>query len=416
MDRLPLLLPTPTVVDPAACAPEVVPCNDKEAANETEKEVVPNAGPEVVTQENLPEALDLECGKEVLHRPIIPAIPEQPIRWLKEHRKARWTMVVIATLGILAIGLGVELGIALHRPRDDEHGSVDVSSVPSSSTTPPSGTYALALSRAEESQAACLPDESEQVAWDCDLSRTPDIGIVVQSRAGTAFGANIFSASNSTQVSYGAWAPSMNVSLGASMTVQDNDDIEDGPAYYFQQYYDKVVVVPDSELQNLAPDAIRAVDRNTDLLSNKSATVQPASGERFWMCVFNNTSIETFIYADRPALESNSTTSSRASATSAPVASTVSAASSIVTYTSRAAVNINIQWSELDQYPLLVEIKEQRLPTADVVPHCQQYQVVDTMEASWVGNEQGDPIIITLSESASANSSETCHCQWTSGR
>ena len=252
------------------------------------------------------------------------------------------------------------------------------------------------------------------MAWNCDLSPTDGTGIVVRTSTGTGSGANIFYGGSDTRIRYGAWALNMNTSFAAFSTVQDDNDPEAGPAYHFQQYYEKVVVVPQSELQSLASTATRRNLDASDPLA-KRATGEPAPGDRFWMCIFNSTFVEGFIYADRTAVLQNSTSSSTASVTLSTATPSTSGTSFTATRPN-APTATSDEMTRLEQYPLLVKIEERRLPNNDVEPYCQQYQVLDDLQASWVGDVSGNPIILPLSEMASTNSSETCRCQYSSGR
>jgi len=91
----------------------------------------------------------------------------------------------------------------------------------------------------------------------------------------------------------------MQTTFSPFMTVTDNEAPNMGPAFYFQQFYDKLVVLPESAFN--AADAGNKEKRQMQLdqgwLQQKQ-TAQP--GDKPWFCVWNNTFIEGFIFVDEP--------------------------------------------------------------------------------------------------------------------
>ena len=321
--------------------------------------------------------------------------------------------------------------------------------------SPPTGTWALSLSTAQQTQAACLTGQGQQAAWNCDLAGQPALAISVGPPPGPnpTNGAFLFYASDETEVSYGPQYQFMNTDFAPFMTVQDNDDPENGPAYYFQKTYNKIVVVPEQTFQPTSNKEKRQFEVPQGWMQQKQV-IQP--GEKPWFCVFNNTFLEAFIYVQQPTTTSYSNTST----THAPTSSASDAAVSAAAATSASSISggeswANSEWrktatisrtvtnptttatyvgaataihswedghgfhydddndddnhskrkrwneqaySQLQTYPYLVKIEERRLPNNPTQPYCQKYQILDDGTYNWVADETGDSIIVNLQE------------------
>lgn len=197
----------------------------------------------------------------------------------------------------------------------------DASPIASPTGAPPTGTFALTLGPPQETQCGCLPIASQQPAWDCNLAPNSAIGLVVDPPVnGQGAGANVFYASYDPTIAYGLQLSSMNTSFAQFITVQDNDDPANGPAFYFQQFYDKVVVVPE--------DAISTGSLNKEKRQQgyfKPGFEIPAAwklqkqavspSEQPWFCVWNGTFLEGFIYVQENIVTSTSSSSTSATAT-----------------------------------------------------------------------------------------------------
>ena len=85
----------------------------------------------------------------------------------------------------------------------------------------------------------------------------------------------------------------------------DVDDAERGPAYFFQQPYDKLVILPEAALFNgsyskrwLDDELDSEVEKGTqsELEKRNDSFFFPQPGDRPWFCFWNNTILEGFIY------------------------------------------------------------------------------------------------------------------------
>lgn len=211
----------------------------------------------------------------------------------------------------------------------------DASLIASPTMAPPSGTYALSLSTPTNINAACLSNPAQASAWSCDLVGNAAVAISVGVPPGPkpTNGAFLFYASSDTEICYGAQYQFMETTFAPFLTVQDTDDLSKGPAFYFEQTYDKIVVLPEETFQ-VPPDAnSKKVKRQNFELppgwGHQREVVNP--GEKPWFCVWNNTLLEGFIYVTEPidpsytAVTTSLAPSTASSNSSAPTAVTATA-------------------------------------------------------------------------------------------
>lgn len=173
----------------------------------------------------------------------------------------------------------------------------DASLMPSpTSGAPPMGTFSINLGPPEEVQSDCLLDDDDvSSAWDCNLAPNSKMGLIVQDIIGDGqgSGATLFYNSNDQEISAGAQLSYMKTRFSPFLTVTDNDDKDNGLAFYFQDFYDKIVVVPEGSI-NLhnnkrvkrdayaqPPFVVPAAWR-----SRKEVLVP---GAKPWFCVWNET-------------------------------------------------------------------------------------------------------------------------------
>lgn len=76
----------------------------------------------------------------------------------------------------------------------------------------PQGTFALDLGQPQETQAACLPQASQQPAWDCNFAASGGQGaemalIVGPANGAGPNGASVFYASDDNVINYGMQTP-----------------------------------------------------------------------------------------------------------------------------------------------------------------------------------------------------------------
>ncbi|KAF2767600.1 hypothetical protein EJ03DRAFT_383929 [Teratosphaeria nubilosa] len=388
----------------------------------------------------------------------------------KEKRKHKfcgipfwWYLLALAVLVFIAAVLGGVIGgfvgnASRHKTpwsQAAKSSLYDASSIATPSQAPVTGTYQLSLSTPQATQASCLTQSNQAAAWSCELAGPPAEAISIGTPPNSdELGAFIFYASSDESIQYGTQASFMETTFAPFEAVQDNDDPASGPAYYFSQFYDKLVVVPEDALTATTSKSKR--DITLDMEMFKQRTIARA-GDKPWFCVWNNTFLEGFVYVERPVVSTysptNTSTPSIMSATppatptdtptstSATVGSssyptdflttaTVTLPSSTATFTgpasavaawqsheavvesfangnqkaetnahSKRQVGANGIYDSLTLYPYVVKLEERRLPGNTVSPYCQQYQILNDGGYNWVPDSNGNPIIVSLQES-----------------
>jgi len=331
----------------------------------------------------------------------------------------------------------------------------------------------------------CLTDSGQSDAWDCDIIGPP-IQFNVQAIAGTPQGGLTVALENIDimNVTYGMQPPVMTAQK--MILVSDLDEPARGPAWHFQALYDKVVLIGTDKLAAASsiPEAISEAE-----LARRDASVSSIPnidrfqhhyeveiGARPWMCFWNQTFIEGFIYVQQDSDEAKSQASESAASvamtatTTAPsvfstsyptgtssVASTFTSAFQTPSYPSvwptyTSSIDIQrrdrdyddddtaSQKSQLPIFPYVVKVEERRAPIGATAPYCQLMQLLNSGELAPVPNDEGSPIIVPLAEndpspadfssafpSGSADKRRrqtglnrrddpagSCHCQWMS--
>jgi len=339
----------------------------------------------------------------------------------------------------------------------------DASAIATPAISPPTGTYALSLSTPQQIQDQCLTQSDQRAAWSCNLAGDQNgaaINVGVASQ-GNRTGAYIYYNSADQEIYYGAQLSWMHSSFAPFLTVQDNDAPTSGPAYYFQQFYDKLVVVPEAAIQ---PPQNNKNNNNNNKVKRQGIQLDQGwlqrkqvaqAGDKPWFCVWNNTFVEGFIYVQEPivtvpspslvgsnsSMTAPSTTGLSASGSTSGASSnpaltvqttTITGPTTTATYTFTSPVsrysafasqkaskasgsNRNKRHqdtakdlddegddadSKLALYPYVVKIEERRLTGNTVQPYCQQYQILDDGSYNWVAQSDGStPIIVYLDES-----------------
>lgn len=194
---------------------------------------------------------------------------------------------------------------------------------------PPTGTFALSLGIPQETEEACLTQPGDRAAWSCDLVGSDEIWISIEeSPDGNNTGAYLFTKPGpdpSMQLSYGSQVSNMFTPFSPFFFVHDNDALDEGPAFYFQQEYNKLVVVS-SDAMDVPRRRLKrdAYGRWPSWLVQKQYATP---GDKPWFCYWNNTLLEGFIYKNVPAVinPTLSMSSAAASTTSSKTSSITTA-------------------------------------------------------------------------------------------
>ncbi|KAI1768557.1 hypothetical protein GGR53DRAFT_462232 [Hypoxylon sp. FL1150] len=389
---------------------------------------------------------------------------KKPLKeWQTTAKRRVWGIVpcwAIILAGIVLVLMGVILGSVIGtvvNPHGKKGGPPDRSSSPAVSpswdtqpltTLPPNlpalqtGTFAMPLMNNRISNT-CFSDSTLAQAWNCNLvfsqlsmtitkvANQPNI-----SDYSFGFTFNETYSIDNYVYSYGVQPPNL-TDVGMTL-VNDVYETSRGPAWNFEVTYNKTVVLPE---QLLTPSATASSTQNSRRMLyggndfKRKGVAQP--GEKPWICYWDNTILEAFIYAgqnnsfSRPIDPKPTTTppTSSGSISSAPPwpttdntgllsgitsegfgSSVPSDFSNLDHYTSPTSTNgspvsattsspatSSSDWFGKDPfmpdnpmpvYPRVVKVEERRGAVSSTAkPYCRQYQIVSE-------NQPAEPIVV----------------------
>lgn len=297
-------------------------------------------------------------------------------------------------------------------------------SVPANLPPLPTGNFGVPLGLPSASAAGCLPSDQLQ-AWSCagnmylSLNVTgSNMKLLPQVSLGNTAPLN-------KTLQYGPQPPHLMSHANVSL-MSDKYNTDWGPAYYFVQYYDKIVVLHDSDLAT--PHAKRSLDfgsalevRDSDIQA-RQVVHDKNQPEQPWLCFWNNTILEGFIYVD----DNYNANSTNMSAILSNIPGYILPPSATPTTVSVATLGNAVETHSATRvlptpYPKVVKFKESR-SVGNPAPYCQKMQVLENNELGTVTypdiNRQ---IIVGLTETApdtknklSRRAGDTsCYCEWT---
>lgn len=255
--------------------------------------------------------------------------------------------------------------------------AVPLASTPADLPALPTGTFSVSLDNPVSYSNSCLTNSAQSSAWDCATGA--DLTMVV-----TMAGSNapVISLSYATPsdgyIRYGSQPPQLN-QPASLMLMKDKNDGNKGPAYYFQQQYDKLVIVHEEDIPGGIPSTQRSflkrwfydkelenrgilIGRQEDDEWSSNTIAHPI--DKPWFCYWNNTIIEGFIFVtDDTSPSVSASASSSAAATSS---GSVQPPGSRLKRQSPAIPS---------PYPKLVKIEERR-PLNPSQPYCEQMQIL----------------------------------------
>lgn len=253
--------------------------------------------------------------------------------------------------------------------------------MPSATSLPPlpTGSFNIHLSEPSFSANDCLVGSSQE-AWACTNEEDLDLDVYVDRDNVTA----ISMKRNSPPFwRYGPQTPEVHNVL-AVLPVQDTENTEKGPAYYFQKSFDKLVILNgDNFNHNLDKRSPMDREGHADLgkRGSPSFTAIPPNS-RTWFCHWNGTLLEAFIFSQDTAQESTTTPN--------PMATP-----STMTYLRRDPAPFPLP---TNTFPKTIKVEERRNPVNEVGPYCEPMIILDSITAT------PDPTrsIIQLNESEPA--------------
>lgn len=190
-------------------------------------------------------------------------------------------------------------------------------------------------------------------------------------------------------IRYGSQPPQLNQPANLVL-MKDKDDFNKGPAYVFQQQYDKVVIVHEQDIPGGIPSSKRSlfkrwfydkglenhrslIGRQDDDEWTSNSIAQPV--DRPWFCYWNNTILEGFIFVTQ-----NASASASASGASSSAAATISGSSQFPGSRFKRQSP-----PSAPSYPKSMKIEERR-PLNPSQPYCEQMQILNTYQPGPVVN------------------------------
>ncbi|RYO96671.1 hypothetical protein DL764_007419 [Monosporascus ibericus] len=425
-------------------------------------------------------------GSEASHHEINTAAltaaneKEAPSGWRAAARRRVWGVVPCWAIGLVVVVLvllggviGAVLGTVVgSKLSDDSEKSTPVMTFPYDShplsTVPPGlpplveGTYQMPL-MLQRSPDVCFDDPTQTGAWNCNLLYA-DLCLTVRPRPDESetsnysfeFSYNAKRTLDQDVYAYGMQPPSTSNPLKLRL-VEDSLEPDRGPAWSFRTLYNKTVIIPEEYLEADGNRSETKRFHRRDFVFggdvHRKGVAKP--GEKPWVCYWESTLLETFIYAtqnnsfERVNSVLPSATSSRSAQSSSirpkqtdgsegsadkgelrtstrtsspPASSTVDYFDSLPTPTENAQV-----------YPRVVKVMERRIPGfASVDPWCRQFEILPDGNSVAVLDERGHEVQIRIKEtegdldyenseedsidsssgSSSSESMSDCGCLW----
>lgn len=152
------------------------------------------------------------------------------------------------------------------------------------------------------------------------------------------------------------------------LPMQDIEHKEKGPAYYFQQSFDKLVILNGDEFDDDLEKRSPMNKEGQADLGRRDGTSFPAiqPPTRTWFCHWNGTLLEAFIFSQESPQEFTPTLNSMA---------TPSSMKSL-------KGDLGPFPSPTNNYPNTIKVEERRNPVNDVLPYCEPMIILDRETAT----------------------------------
>ncbi len=258
--------------------------------------------------------------------------------------------------------------------------AVPLASTPIGLPTLPTGTFTVSLDNPVSNSNSCLTDSTQSCAWDCATSAELSMVVTMAGPNAPVVSLSYATLFNDGYLRYGSQPPQINKSANLVL-MRDKDDFDKGPAYVFQQQYDKLVVVHEGDLPGGIPSSKRSFlkrwfyDENRRSLMRRQEDDEWASKtiakpvDRPWFCYWNSTIIEGFIFVTQDVSPS----------ASASEASPSAAATSSGSYQFPGSYSKRSSPPAPSSYPKSVKIEERR-PLNPSQPYCVQMQILYNLQ------------------------------------
>ncbi|KAF2732629.1 hypothetical protein EJ04DRAFT_525208 [Polyplosphaeria fusca] len=227
---------------------------------------------------------------------FVPPLPTPPRSLWSRISKTNRILGILSIQVIILIAVG--LGLMAAKSKGQQV-------MPTTTLTPTSekvliqnGTFAFMTPvEPQQQNSACLALTNESVAWTCLSRRMLRIQFSLNpSDGGTVMSATMRARNRTnTTTTYGPRPP---IFSPAPLTpATDPDYPENGQAYYFRTLYDRTVILKENQI---------GTDVMQQEMPDRNRT-QVKPGERPWLCTFNATVLEGYVYLAGNATSANRT-------------------------------------------------------------------------------------------------------------
>ena len=277
---------------------------------------------------------------------------------------------------------------------------------PTNMPTIPTGSFAVALNDPTVITSACLTEPAQNNSWDCSNGATLNVVINLTPQGSTPYISLTYPSLPIGQYRYGAQPPQLSGPVNLILA-RDRSAFNKGTAYSFQQFFNKTVIVRAEDFPGAIPltklikrDQVWSMKRwlhdlagwkDFPVLSKRqqqqsdwNQTYYAGPKDRPWVCYWNQTILDGFIYVT----ENVDTTAG---------AQPVSAQSSAPGGSRKRQVPLN-----LPPYPKAIKIEERRNGHNPFPPYCQQMQVLQDGTLGTVPKADGTLNIVNITESEGA--------------
>ncbi|KAL9027419.1 MAG: hypothetical protein Q9196_004050 [Gyalolechia fulgens] len=353
-----------------------------------------------------------------------------------------WVAAILAALLLVAISAGV-IGAVVGRARERKQAAsmppqtqyrpsaaaesttvvvtltslVDatpLASTPTNLPTLPTGTFYVPLRNPTIHNRSCLSSYTN--AWDC--SNSVDLKLDISDPK--LISVSPLYPSTGNQIHFGSQPPQTD-HAASLMLMGDKDGMERGPAWFFQQPYTKIVVIPDQDWgldggyrkRRLNFLRRRTESRRLNIRGYDSPQEIAPIAAKPWFCYWNNTILEGFIYVTQNSSGQPQSTSAEANSAmspsgdlstpatasweghgAAPFAASTSSAPDPATPVVSMEKRNTTDPLQLPAYPRDVKIEERRDPGVVLQPYCVHMQIMNDGSAQPLPDED----IISLTE------------------
>ncbi|MCJ1399462.1 hypothetical protein MMC11_002664 [Xylographa trunciseda] len=257
----------------------------------------------------------------------------------------------------------------------------------------PKGYFGVPLGQPADVSSSCISQPDQTDTWQCVSNGYLGMNVLPADYDTTQVSINS-TVSSAYPFFYGPQVPTLRGQTSLQL-VNDTNDPGRGPAYFFQQNFDKIIVLPDNQFSRASRKRTASEVAKDSYVSDKEMSsfqnrMPPiGAGDQPWFCFWNDTILEGFIYVTENISSSQTNTTDMVqSLLSSAVASPTTASA---TPTSSSYANSRKHHDKRDPdwptavptiYPNVVKIEERRNVTNGVQPYCQQMLVLDDMSVT----------------------------------